>query len=146
MWSILVTHLMIVPHSSRITVVTKPLGSHSHHQNNPSPKKIFGKIFRQPLLQHVDTPPGSSEAKLPAGAKISGIRFLTRLHTQAHTMPLPARDSFFGHRTSPPESPTVDLLVYIPGFLIQHLHLHFFLCFVSDSCTFLGFLDFSDTQ
>ena len=112
-----------------------------------------GEIFQQPLLRRVDTPPGSLEPKLPAGAKISGIRFLTHLHAQTHVPPLyhtrqrvRAHDSFSGSRTSSPESPAADLLAYLPGSMIQHLHLHFFLCFVSSNCTFLGFLDFSNTQ
>ena len=153
MWLIPTTHPTTVPHSNRITIVAKPLGSHSHRRNNPSLEKFYGEIFRQPLLRHVDTPPRLSEPKLPFGAKIFGIRFLTRLHVQAHALSLSltrqrvrAIDRFSGRRTSPPESPAANLLAYIPGFTIQHLHLHFFLCFVFGSYTFLGFLDFSDTQ
>ena len=141
MWSIPTTHPTTVPHSNRIKIVAKPLRSHSHRQNNPSPKKISSKIFWQPLLRCVDTPPESLERELPRQCK-------NLQHQVPHAPPLRVRahDSFSSSRTSPLESPTADLLVYVPGFLIQHLHLHFFLCFVSDSCTFLGFLDFSDTQ
>ena len=149
MWSIPMTHPTNVPHFSRITVVAKPLESHSHRQNNLSSKNFSGEIFQQPLLRRVDTPLGSSEPELPAGTKISGIRFLTRLHASPLFLTrrrVRAHDSFSDRQTSPPESPATDLLAAVPGFLIQHLHLHFFLCFVSDNYTCLGFLDFSDTQ
>ena len=100
----------------------------------PSSKQpVAEKIFRQPLLRRVDTPPGSLEPKLPTDAKISSSRSLTRLHAQVHTPPqtgpcasvvphVPARGSFSGRRTSPPELPVDDLQAYVPGFLIQHLH------------------------
>ena len=134
--------------------------SHRTASREPQPpseqsvtRKISAEIFRQPLLCRMDTPPGLLELKLLVGAKISGIRFLMRLHALTQASPLShthrrlrACDSFSGRRTSPPESPAADLLAYLLGSLIQHMHLHFFLCFVSDSCTFLGFPDFSDTQ
>ena len=132
-----------------ITIVAKPLGSHSHRYNNLSYGNFSGEIFQQPLLWRMDTPPGSPEPELPADAKISGIRFLMRLHALPLSLTrhrVRACDRFFGRRTSPPESPFANLLAYVPGFLIQHLHLHFFFFFVSGSGTFLGFLDFSYTQ
>ena len=132
-----------MPHSSCIIIVAKPLGSHNHRRKNPSSEKFSDEIFRQPLLRRVDTLPGSPKPKLLARAKISSIRFLTRKPTHRRVR---ARDRFSGPWTSPPESPAFDLLAYLPGFLLKHLNLHFFLCFVSGSCTFMGFLDFSDTQ
>ena len=66
-----------MPHSSHIIVVAKPLGSHSHRRS---------KIFWQPLLRRVDTPPGSLELKLPIGEKISSGRSLTLLFVQAHAL------------------------------------------------------------
>ena len=153
MWSVSATHPTTLPHSSRITAVAKPLESHNHLRNNLSSEKFSGESFWQPLLQRVDTLLGSPEPKLPAGAKISDIRFLTRLHAQAHASQLSftcrrvrACDSFSGRRTLPPQSPATDLLAYRLGFLLQHLNLHFFLCFVFGRCTFLGFLNFSDTE
>ena len=98
--------------------------------------------------------------KSPAlGSSRASMHRPTRRRCPSHTAAIPhmpplslsrrclrAHDSFSGRRTSPHESPAADLLAYVPSFLIQHLHLHFFLCFVSDSYTFLGFLDFFDTQ
>ena len=131
MWSILATHPMTMPHSSRITVIAKPLRSHSHShgRNNPSSGSFFGEIFQQPLLRRVDTPPGSPEPELSVGGRFSGNRTLMRLHTQSHAPLLSltrrhvrARGYFSGRHTSPPESPAVDLQAYAPGFLVQHLH------------------------
>ena len=94
-----------------------------------SKQPVTRKDFPVTLTQRVDTLPGSSEPKLPAGAKISGSKSLTRLHVQAHASLLSlmrwhlrVRGSFFGCRTSPPESPVADLRAYVLGFLIQHLH------------------------
>ena len=70
------------------------------------------KNFRQPLLQHMDTPLGSPKPELPTGAKIFGIRFLTRRQVRAH-------DSFSSRHTSPPKSHAADLLAYVPSFLIH---------------------------
>ena len=146
MWSILTTHSTTVPHSSHIIVVTKHLGSHNHRQNNPSPKIFLARFFSNPYSSvwtlHQDRRSLSSlpMQKSPAsGSSRASTRRPTRWQVRAC-------DSVSGRRTSPPESPVINLLAYVPGFLIQHLHLHFFLCFVSNSYTFLGFLDFSNTQ
>ena len=111
-----------------------------------SKQPVAGKFFRQPLLQRVGTPPRSPEAKAP-------LRCKNLRHYVPHAPPLSltcrrvrARNNFSDGRTSSPESPAANLLAYIPGFLVQHLNLHFFLYFVSSNCTFLGFLDFSNTQ
>ena len=80
MWSIPTTHPMTVAHSSCITVIAKPLGSHDHCRNNPLAENFSNEIFRQPLLRRVDTPQGSLEPKLLIGAKIFSIKFLMRLH------------------------------------------------------------------
>ena len=142
MWSIPATHPTIVPHSSRIIVVAKPLGSHNHCRNNPSPKNFSGNPYFDVWTLHQDRPSLSSPPvqKYPAsGSSCVGPRAAAVLHASA-------RDSFFSHRTLPPESSAADLLAYLTSFLLQHLNLHFFLYFVSGRCTFLGFLDFSNTQ
>ena len=111
-----------------------------------SEKPVAGKKFRQDVPATLTPTRGHS-------TRITGAKAPRRCKNLRHQVPHApqlsltrrcerARDSFSDLYTSSPESPTVDLLAYVPGFLIQHLHLHFFLCFVSNSCTFLGFLDF----
>ena len=140
MWLIPTTHPTTVPHSSRITVVTKPLGSHSHRRNNQSSENFSYVIFRQPLLQRMDTPPSSPEPELLIDEKISNNRSLTR-PPGASIVPH-AHGSFFDRRTSPPESPAADLQAYVPGFLIQHLHHPLCPFFSPTSYTFRFFLFF----
>ena len=91
----------------------------------PVTGRFFCEIFWQPLLQRVDTPPGLPEPKLLVGAKISGNRSLTCLHTLSLSLTcqhVRARGSFSSRRTSPPESLATNLQAYVPGFLIQHMH------------------------
>ena len=91
----------------------------------------------------MDTPPGSSEHGLPARAKISDSRSLKRLHMLVHMPSLSlmhwcvrVHGSFSCRRTSPPESPVVDVQAYVPGFLIQHLHHPLLSIFLSGSIYF----------
>ena len=119
MWSIPTTHPTIVSHSRRITIVAKPLESHNHHWKNPSRENFSDEIFQQPLLRHVDTPLGSPKPKLPAGAKISCIRFLKRLHAPPLSLTrrrVRVRDSYSGRQTSPPESPVARSTSLSPWF------------------------------
>ena len=140
MWSISAIHPTTVPHScwQSLLGAIATVGTTRGRKIFP---RFFGNLYSSAWTLHQDHRSLSS----PPVQKISSIRFLTLLHALPLSLTcrrLRARDSFFSRWTSPPESPVVDLLAYLPGFLLQHLNLHFFLCFVSDHYTFLGFLDF----
>ena len=85
MWSIPATHPTIMPHSSRITVVTKLLGSHNHHQTTCRRKIFLARFSCNPYsgmwTLHQDRRSLSSP---PAGAKISRNRSLMRIHAQSN--------------------------------------------------------------
>ena len=113
MWSIPTTHPTTVPHSNCITVIAKPLESHSHHRNNLSRDNFSSNPYSGAWTLHQDRrslsalPVQKSPATGPLRASMR-CRCLSRTGSC--------------HQTSPLELPTTDLQAYVPGFPIQHLH------------------------
>ena len=135
MWSIPTTHPTTVPHSNRNTVDAKPLRSHSHVQTT-----CHWKLFSA-----TPTPARGHSTRI-----VSRWKTLRKKVTNAPPLSLTCRRVrahclFSGCQASSPESPTANLQVYMPGFLIQHLHHPLLSIFLSNGIYLQLLLDFSSS-